>query len=584
MLAADEEYASYSDRRDTYRPKQDALANFKKTHMEFNNWLMCVDAPSEESEYALPDLPDEHAQSAAMDSEEQRGTKRARSPRTKARSSSSSSHGCLELSTDPIPERKRLKFSDSVEFRDDYRPSNRYSRNDEAYQKGRHAPPEGSKYLDTSGSAKTFLKFTGTKKVGKQWIDVWKDDDDDEEEAQKAEKEAKDKENMHNEEATTQPKTKTKRGEGRNEIGSSIQLDPRAQRLLRRRSASMESTTIPKRSANKSPSDRTEGRNTKMTILHIDENISHTIEKARSVTEQCADSTGDIVTSAIETSEEGDGIKANETAEGTASQPQTALEIAGFAVDADFTGPFLADSTNDDRSSKRTINADACGAAQVTSTNNQDQESSSARENEAEKVPTNGGDATLATAAVAALVPATEDQLMHTIVADPASSGDSVQGPVVQDGATAMLSLSKRGYREPQQQPLHDDPGNTSDPVTALHADAGGHKEAKSSHPIPINQHVNTNSSTNAHEGFSNATGPTSLATPTSISGTRPEPNTPHPGAAAFNSSSYAQDAQVDPVQPVPAVTAAIMTGAGEVDAIGEMRVMVSRKGKDQLG
>jgi hypothetical protein len=296
------------------------------------------------------------------------------------------------------------------------------------------------------------------------------------------------------------------------------------------------------------------------------------MEKAKSVTEQCADSTGDIVTSAIGTSEEGEANEANEMAEGAASQPQIALEIAGFAV--------LIDSTNDDRSSERTINADAFGATRNLSTNNQDQERSRARENE---IPTHGGDATVATTAAAALVPATETHLMHMTVVDPASSRDSVQGPPVQQGGTAMQSLSKWGYQEPQQ-PLHDDLWNTTDPVTALHANTGGHKEAKSYLPIPINRHANTNSSTNAHEGFSTATGPTSLATPTSISGTRPEPNTPHSDTAAFDSSSYAQDAQVDPVQPVPVVTAAITMGAGEVDAIGEMRVMVSRKGKDQLG
>jgi hypothetical protein len=31
--------------------------------------------------------------------------------------------------------------------------------------------------LDTSGSAKTFLKFTGMKKVGKEWVDVWNDEE-----------------------------------------------------------------------------------------------------------------------------------------------------------------------------------------------------------------------------------------------------------------------------------------------------------------------------------------------------------------------------------------------------------------------
>ncbi|KAF2856847.1 hypothetical protein T440DRAFT_11455 [Plenodomus tracheiphilus IPT5] len=71
-----------------------------------------------------------------------------------------------------LPNRKRLKFSDTVEFRDDYRDSSQYLRTDEKYERGRYAPPDGSEYLDTSGSAQTFLKFTGVRRVKGDWVEV----------------------------------------------------------------------------------------------------------------------------------------------------------------------------------------------------------------------------------------------------------------------------------------------------------------------------------------------------------------------------------------------------------------------------
>ncbi|KAF2032250.1 hypothetical protein EK21DRAFT_42375, partial [Setomelanomma holmii] len=182
MVAADEEYASFSGRRDTYGPKQNALANFRRTHMEFNNWLMCVEATGEEPGESLSEPPQDAETGSITQSEEPRGTKRAHSPTIGKESRMTSPNS--RLSTGSLPERKHLKFSEAVEFRDEYRPSNQYSRTDEAYQKGRHAPPEGSMYIDTSGSGKTFLKFLGMKKVGKAWVDVWKDDDDEDENEQ----------------------------------------------------------------------------------------------------------------------------------------------------------------------------------------------------------------------------------------------------------------------------------------------------------------------------------------------------------------------------------------------------------------
>jgi hypothetical protein len=180
MQAADEAYASFEKNSDNYKPKQAARVNVRQTHMQLDNFLISVEGAAEDSQATLFNT---HA-----DSEDHRAARDGESHETKRpRSSSSISKGYLPMSppsvhgTASLPERKRIKFSDSVEFRKDYRPSESYSRNDGAYERGRYAPPEGGEHLDTSGHDKTFLKFTGMKKVGKKWVDVWKEDNEDDE-------------------------------------------------------------------------------------------------------------------------------------------------------------------------------------------------------------------------------------------------------------------------------------------------------------------------------------------------------------------------------------------------------------------
>jgi hypothetical protein len=165
MQAADDAYRSFADRRDTYRPKQDALAQVNKTHMDFNNWLMGVEAVREGIENTLVDMDPVKEHKKTSEETEQPGAKRSlpTSP-TQSRN------------IDRQPARKRLKFSESVEYREDYRPSELYHRNGAGYVSGRYAAPQGTEHLDTSGNAKTFLKFTSMKKVGKVWVDIWKEE------------------------------------------------------------------------------------------------------------------------------------------------------------------------------------------------------------------------------------------------------------------------------------------------------------------------------------------------------------------------------------------------------------------------
>jgi hypothetical protein len=170
MQTADEECLSFGERRDNYRPKQDAFANVKKTHMQFGNFLISVEGTVEGPQIA-PSYT--HAES---EEDRSQGKKRPRSTSSVSEAFSPT----LPSHVRNIDEHKRLRFSDSVESREHYRPSQHYSRSDDAYERGRYAPPEGSEHLDTSGSVKTFFKFTGMKKVGKEWVDLWKEDEEDE--------------------------------------------------------------------------------------------------------------------------------------------------------------------------------------------------------------------------------------------------------------------------------------------------------------------------------------------------------------------------------------------------------------------
>ncbi len=69
-------------------------------------------------------------------------------------------------------ERKRIKFTESVEERAEYRSVSEFYRGGKEYIPGRYVPAEGSEFLDTSGSTLTFAKFTGQRKIGSKFIDI----------------------------------------------------------------------------------------------------------------------------------------------------------------------------------------------------------------------------------------------------------------------------------------------------------------------------------------------------------------------------------------------------------------------------
>ncbi|KAH7079041.1 hypothetical protein BKA63DRAFT_551482 [Paraphoma chrysanthemicola] len=576
MLAAEKEYASYADRRDNYRPKQDAFVNFKKTRLEFNNWLLTVETLDKASEEALHHQSNGQEQAGATDSDAQRGSKRARSSNSRLQLRTSSPNGLS--GTDSLPERKRLKFSESVEFRDDYRPSNRYSRNDEAYEKGRHAPPEGSKYLDTSGSAVSFLKFTGAKKVGKGWVD--------EEQAKKKKKNAED--------VTTQVGNENEEEDEDNAKATDSLLDPRSQRLMRRRSASTKkewtpgqpSTAVCIENTDHAKFTRSVTASEELTPNHPMRMVEN--EHAEHAERPKISSTNELLAvQVLDTDDTDETLKYNGLdVTLSVEPPQASHESIGNATEAEFSGPPV-DSNHDDCSTQSIIYPKLCGAAQGQDTHRQDQDAPNGGQVEPKYTHTNSGDATVVTEATTALVLARrEAQAMQLTTIDPAvSPTNEEQGPVMQRVAATVQNLPEGGQEA--QQRLHGGLGVAAGTVPASHDDANSHVEAKSSLAVPAYQNVEIDYSNNAQQGFASNAVPTS---PTAEGG-NPQPrhasDAPHPDVAASESSLYAPDAQhlpVNPVKPAPAITAAMIAGAPEIDAVGGMRVMVAREGKGQFG
>lgn len=184
---AHDRYTEVRTRRDNYGPKQYALGLTRSTRMELANWLNSHDRADEETEEDSNNTAEAEENTATQDTQQQQGTKRPRSP------SPVPSVGQMPTSTDgpsrtaSQPGRKRIKFAPNTDFHKIHRVNGRYHRTlPTMYQKGKWAPPEGIKYLDTSGEKKTYKKFLGYKMVRGQWLDVWQDSDDEKEAAEQA--------------------------------------------------------------------------------------------------------------------------------------------------------------------------------------------------------------------------------------------------------------------------------------------------------------------------------------------------------------------------------------------------------------
>ncbi|RAR07604.1 hypothetical protein DDE83_006408 [Stemphylium lycopersici] len=253
IQAADADWAVFENKRDSIT-KSFARENHKKARIEFDNWLMTVEASANpspgERKTRLEDVVPEKQHAFGGSEEEQPGIKRRRShspstqvsvPSGELSDSTSQQRDVTSLSfrpspkrsrsTNSLPGRKRLKFSDTVEFHETYRPSEEYHRSSETYVRGRNAPPEGSEYMDTSGSGQTFLKFTQMKKVGAKWVEL------SEEELAKKNRSTRSATGQQKLEASEEVEPQETNGDaaaGSEQLGGEAPPDARAARLARR--------------------------------------------------------------------------------------------------------------------------------------------------------------------------------------------------------------------------------------------------------------------------------------------------------------------------------------------------------------
>jgi hypothetical protein len=224
MQAADLELANLSHKSNANRVKQDALEKSRKMHMEFGNWppeQITVTPVSQGTKRArsLSPIVQERsgdgafidaAQTEDLQSEAQQGLSLSIPHRPSVTRSRSA--------TD-IHERKRARFSDSVETRADYPNYLTFNRFNDEYVPGRYAPPSEG-YLDTSGADLGWVQFTGMRKIGGKFVEVKVDGEQGS--SKVGTKKGKKKQNLESGEALEEP------GE------ASTERDSRAERLARR--------------------------------------------------------------------------------------------------------------------------------------------------------------------------------------------------------------------------------------------------------------------------------------------------------------------------------------------------------------
>jgi hypothetical protein len=159
---ADQAFEAIKHRSVKCLPRWDALKAAEKAHIALANFLLRVeddgaDASTEEPATADEDQHENH----------KRGTKRPRSSTSTPGTPRSSKR--LQLDS----RLKGIRFDDSVIVRDEseHRDTGEFQRDTSVYIRGRNAAPEGSEWIDSSGSNKPYGKFHGLKWRGRKWAD-----------------------------------------------------------------------------------------------------------------------------------------------------------------------------------------------------------------------------------------------------------------------------------------------------------------------------------------------------------------------------------------------------------------------------
>jgi hypothetical protein len=163
-------------RRDDYRPRQLALEVVHQAQMHLGNFIHEVVAQGTSDDEA-PGVLSEPQPGEQIETETPPVEVADAPPRRRKRSLSPQSlPGARKRTKRPRLSElaRRVTFDPSVVFRDaeavEKRVDAEFSRNSDGYSPGRYAAPEGSEWLDTSGSSLKETQFFGVQKRGKKWV------------------------------------------------------------------------------------------------------------------------------------------------------------------------------------------------------------------------------------------------------------------------------------------------------------------------------------------------------------------------------------------------------------------------------
>jgi molecular chaperone GrpE (heat shock protein) len=172
LQSREQEHDALLDKGPTHLGRVTAHWKYRNARVALENFLINIEAPDQATPAAFVTHADgvQTQCKAELNGISKRGEKNGHglpaevSPTTKRRLAQNSGGSNTE--------RKRIKFTDTVEESPQYRSTLEYYRGAKEYVPGKYGAAEGSELLDTSGSTLTFAKFTGQKKVGTKFVDI----------------------------------------------------------------------------------------------------------------------------------------------------------------------------------------------------------------------------------------------------------------------------------------------------------------------------------------------------------------------------------------------------------------------------
>ncbi|KAJ4984306.1 hypothetical protein SVAN01_10211 [Stagonosporopsis vannaccii] len=186
LRTKESEHTAFLDRGPRHHGRKSAHEQYRNARIALENFLLAVETPHQPNfgmtqAEIVNDV--EHVQLERTDgplaAQEHGDDQKAldegpvrTGPASPTDSSTITKHKPKRKSDTSFVERKRIKFTETVEERSQYRSTDEFNRGAKGYVPGRYVAAEGTEFLDTSGSTLSFAKFTGQKKMGSGFVDI----------------------------------------------------------------------------------------------------------------------------------------------------------------------------------------------------------------------------------------------------------------------------------------------------------------------------------------------------------------------------------------------------------------------------